>query len=224
MRGSDNNLNQQPEPVRPENITVPQQIAALDGTVDDWWLLKLPIEAVVLAIVTVITLGQWAGDRIGEGIGWLQRTVEDYLRQNPPEQSLRNVYNGLRQIENELRQRGLPGVDKIDELQRLIRQPLQAKQKKDGEDRNPSQDRQLSRGETEALEEGGEDIHELKEGCPGGESKCDLYKDREGNIYVKPMVFRWLGFCAIRYAETPQIEMRPSKLMFSFFFIDYFLK
>jgi hypothetical protein len=87
MRGSDNNLNQQPEPVRPENITVPQQIAALDGTVDDWWLLKLPIEAV-----------------------------------------------------------------------------------------------------------------------------------------VKPMVFRWLGFCAIRYAETPQIEMRPSKLMFSFFFIDYFLK
>jgi hypothetical protein len=185
MSGSINNLNQQPEPVRPENTTAPQQIA-LDGTMDDWWLLKLPIEAVILAIVTVITVGQWAGDRIGEGIGWLQRTVEDYLRQNPPEQSLRNVYNGLRQIENELRQRGLPGVDQIDELQRLIRQPLQAKQEEEGADRDPAQDRQLGPGEIGALQEGGEDIHELKEHCPGGPSKCDLYKDREGNIYVKP--------------------------------------
>jgi hypothetical protein len=183
MSGSVNSLRQQPEPVRPENITAPQQIA-LEGTMDDWWLLTLPIELVILAITTVITLGQWAGDRIGEGIGWLQRTVEDYLRQNPPEQSLRNVYNGLRRIENELRQRGLPGAEQIDELQRLIRQPLQAKQEEEGADRDPAKDRQLSDGEIEALKEGGEDIHELKKGY--GSSRSDLYKDREGNIYVKP--------------------------------------
>ena len=60
-------------------------------------------------------------------------------------------------------------------------------------ERDGSQDKKLSNGEIEALEEAGEDIHELKEGCPGGVSKCDLYKDRQGNIYVKPKGSRGAG-------------------------------
>jgi hypothetical protein len=36
MSGSSvNNLNQQPEPLRPENTTAPQQLSALDGMMDD---------------------------------------------------------------------------------------------------------------------------------------------------------------------------------------------
>jgi len=60
-------------------------------------------------------------------------------------------------------------------------------------ERDGSQDKKLSNGEIEALEEAGEDIHEIKKGCPGGVSKCDLYKDRRGNIYVKPKGSRGAG-------------------------------
>jgi len=52
------------------------------------------------------------------------------------------------------------------------------------EDRDWRQDKKLSKQEIEALQEAGFDVHGLK-----GEksvSRQDLYKDRKGNIYVKP--------------------------------------
>jgi len=57
--------------------------------------------------------------------------------------------------------------------------PLQAS----GE-RNPAQDKLLTNGDIQTLQNAGHDIHELK----GGEnaSKYDLYKDTAGNVYVKP--------------------------------------
>jgi RHS repeat-associated protein len=51
-----------------------------------------------------------------------------------------------------------------------------------GASRNPAQDKKLTDREIEELEEAGIHPHELK---PGGASE-DLYRDREGNIYVKP--------------------------------------
>jgi hypothetical protein len=53
-----------------------------------------------------------------------------------------------------------------------------------GSDRDWSQDKLLSKGEIKKLEQVGEDIHELK--GKKNASKRDLYKDRDGNIYVKP--------------------------------------
>jgi len=51
-------------------------------------------------------------------------------------------------------------------------------------ERNFSQDKLLSKGEIKELQENGYDVHELKGGKNA--SRFDLYKDREGNIYVKP--------------------------------------
>jgi RHS repeat-associated protein len=51
-----------------------------------------------------------------------------------------------------------------------------------GSERNPAQDKKLTEREVKELEEAGHHPHEFK---PGG-SKEDLYRDREGNIYVKP--------------------------------------
>lgn len=50
--------------------------------------------------------------------------------------------------------------------------------------RNPAQDKLLTKGDIKKLEDAGFDVHELKGGKNA--SKFDLYKDREGNIYVKP--------------------------------------
>jgi len=52
------------------------------------------------------------------------------------------------------------------------------------DDRNPAQDKVLTKGEIGELEDAGYDVHELKGGKNA--SKYDLYKDRDGNIYVKP--------------------------------------
>ena len=51
-------------------------------------------------------------------------------------------------------------------------------------ERNPSQDKLLSKGEIKELQKNGYDVHELKGGKNA--SRFDLYKDKEGNIYVKP--------------------------------------
>lgn len=53
-----------------------------------------------------------------------------------------------------------------------------------GSDRNPAQDKRLSAGEIKQLQKAGHDVHEMK----GGEnaSKYDLFKDKDGNVYVKP--------------------------------------
>jgi len=52
------------------------------------------------------------------------------------------------------------------------------------EDRNPAQDKRLSNGEVKQLEKAGHDIHELKGGKNA--SKYDLFKDKNGNVYIKP--------------------------------------
>lgn len=64
---------------------------------------------------------------------------------------------------------------------------FQSKKKKEsnnGDGRNAANDTPLSKDEIERLKEGGVDIHELK--GKKNASKRDLYKDAEGNIYVKP--------------------------------------
>lgn len=74
-------------------------------------------------------------------------------------------------------------------IENVVRGILQFKKEDsdpDDPERDGSQDRKLSDGEVDRLIEAGEHPHDLKEGCPGGVSKCDLYKDRQGNIYVKP--------------------------------------
>lgn len=52
------------------------------------------------------------------------------------------------------------------------------------EARNPAQDKRLSKGEIKQLENAGHDVHEMKGGKNA--SKYDLFKDKDGNIYVKP--------------------------------------
>jgi RHS repeat-associated protein len=52
-----------------------------------------------------------------------------------------------------------------------------------GNGRNPAQDKKLSPGQIKKLKEAGFDPHELKEGGQG----TDLYVDRDGNIYEKPI-------------------------------------
>ena len=50
------------------------------------------------------------------------------------------------------------------------------------EERNPAQDQRLSKGEINGLKKGGEDPEALKEYNAG----LDLFKDKQGNIYIKP--------------------------------------
>ncbi len=53
--------------------------------------------------------------------------------------------------------------------------------------RNPKQDKKLTRQEIEKLQKGGEDIEGLKKYIEGGPSKGDLFKNpKTGDIYVKP--------------------------------------
>lgn len=51
-------------------------------------------------------------------------------------------------------------------------------------DRNPADDQRLSGGEVKKLDDAGHDVHELKGGKNA--SKQDLFKDKKGNVYVKP--------------------------------------
>lgn len=51
-------------------------------------------------------------------------------------------------------------------------------------DRNWQQDQLLSSGEIAKLKQSGIDVHDLKGGRNA--SKFDLYKDKDGNIYIKP--------------------------------------
>jgi hypothetical protein len=51
-------------------------------------------------------------------------------------------------------------------------------------DRNPKQDKLLTNGDIDKLQNAGHDVHELKGG--DNASKYDLYKDKQGNVYVKP--------------------------------------
>jgi hypothetical protein len=54
----------------------------------------------------------------------------------------------------------------------------------DPDDRDPAKDKKLSKGEIRKLKDAGYDIHDLKGGK--GASRYDLFKDKQGNVYVKP--------------------------------------
>ncbi len=51
-------------------------------------------------------------------------------------------------------------------------------------DRDPKQDTPLTSRDIKKLKDAGYDIHDLKGGKNA--SRRDLYKDSEGNVYVKP--------------------------------------
>jgi len=59
---------------------------------------------------------------------------------------------------------------------------FQSNSGEDDTERNPAQDQRLSKGEIGALKGGGEDPEALKENNAG----LDLFKDKQGNIYIKP--------------------------------------
>ncbi len=61
----------------------------------------------------------------------------------------------------------------------------------DSEDRNPQQDNQLTAKEIKDLKNAGYDIHDLKGGKHAAHR--DLYKDSDGNVYVKPKGGRGQG-------------------------------
>jgi hypothetical protein len=82
---------------------------------------------------------------------------------------------------------GLVGHDFRDESAGKGNKALSEEKKSDqesGSDRNSSDDQKLSPGEIEKLRDAGIDAEELKGGKATG--KLDLYKDKKGNIYVKP--------------------------------------
>lgn len=57
-----------------------------------------------------------------------------------------------------------------------------------GGGRNPAQDKLLTSGDIKLLESKGYNVHDLKEEFTGDSrvSRYDLYKDAQGNVYVKP--------------------------------------
>ncbi|NJN24300.1 MAG: hypothetical protein HC810_07830, partial [Acaryochloridaceae cyanobacterium RL_2_7] len=167
------------------------QIAYADT--GDLWLLDLPVKLVIAVITAIIIAGQWVGDKIGQGLNWLKDSVEKFIAHNPSERSLRDIAQRLRELKRDLINRGLPGAEQVQSLENLIRQPLKAKQRERGKDRNPANDKKLTDGEIGALEEGGVDIHDVKDDVPGGMSKGDLYKDSNGDIYIKPKGGRGYG-------------------------------
>lgn len=59
------------------------------------------------------------------------------------------------------------------------------------EERNLRQDRKLTRSEIILLQKAGIDIHEYKDDDHTGQR--DLYKDRQGNIYVKSKEVQGFG-------------------------------
>jgi len=54
----------------------------------------------------------------------------------------------------------------------------------DPDDRDPAKDKKLTKGEIKKLKDADFDIHDLKGGR--GASRYDLFKDKQGNIYMKP--------------------------------------
>lgn len=94
------------------------------------------------------------------------------------------IVNKLQEINDSLKYlRG--AVEGIVENVFLSKKKQQQNPSEDDETgRNPANDKQLTNDEIERLKEGGEDIHELKGGRHAAHR--DLYKDAEGNIYVKP--------------------------------------
>ena len=85
-------------------------------------------------------------------------------------------------------------VEKIKEfVQSVFHSENESEIDPDDPDRDGSKDRKLSDEEIERLQDAGIDIHEIKKDCPGGIAKCDLFKDRAGNIYVKPKRSRGPG-------------------------------
>jgi RHS repeat-associated protein len=89
---------------------------------------------------------------------------------------LETVEHGIASVWNKVNENEGPN----DEGEAVLRE--KAQQRECGE-RNPAQDKKLSPGQIKTLKEAGFDPHEFKEGGQG----TDLYIDRDGNIYEKPI-------------------------------------
>ncbi len=138
-----------------------------------------------------LTIGQ-SGDMYEQEADRVARQVVDQINAPPKIQA----DNTLEKAKAILQQAGEVTQNQIEALEDFIRGVFRSQtQDIDPNDpeRDGSRDRKLSNGEIKRLKDAGEDIHELKRDCEGGASKCDLYKDRDGNIYVKPKGGRGAG-------------------------------
>ena len=76
--------------------------------------------------------------------------------------------------------------------------------------RNPAQDKPLSKKEIRDLQDAGIDIHDLK--TKKGAAHRDLYKDKEGNVYVKPKGDSCEGECTgLNIYNLPKPRGRASE-------------
>ena len=132
---------------------------------------------VALTVTTGVVITIWLNNGGWEVIGRIPNAIDQ------------GIDNTLETAKAILQQAGEMTQNQIEALEDFIRGVFRAEtQDIDPNDpeRDGSRDRKLSNGEIQRLKDAGEDIHELKRDCEGGASKCDLYKDRDGNIYVKP--------------------------------------
>ncbi len=128
----------------------------------------------------------------GAFVVYLQRTEQDR------EEVLRVIVDWLSDTVDSVTDRIVAKLKNIHESASFLRDSIkgvvsnifQAK-KNSGDERNPASDKMLTPGEIKRLEDGGEDVHEIKGGKNA--SRRDLYKDADGNIYVKPKGGRGLG-------------------------------
>jgi hypothetical protein len=139
---------------------------------------------VALTVTTGVLITIWLNHGGWEVIGEIPNAIDQ------------GIDNTLEKVKEILQQAGEVTQNQIEALEDFIRGVFRAQtQDIDPNDpeRDGSRDRKLSNGEIQRLKDAGEDIHELKRDCEGGASKCDLYKDRDGNIYVKPKGGRGAG-------------------------------
>jgi len=136
----------------------------------------------VVTIVIWLNNGGWQkigeiADVIGKGIEGTLKELKEIL--NRAGEAARNQLDAIEDFV-----RGVLRSELSDESEESKEQEEQEGAQ---EERDWKKDRKLSDGEIKKLKDAGHDIHELKEDCPAGApSRCDLFKDREGNIYVKP--------------------------------------
>ena len=136
---------------------------------------------VAIGVATGVTITVWLNNggwqQIGEITNALGKGIEGTLKE-------------LREILNRAGEAARNQLDRIEDFVRNVfrSQESEESEEEEGEqERDWKKDRKLSDGEIKKLKDAGYDIHELKSDCPAGApSRCDLFKDREGNIYVKP--------------------------------------
>jgi Bacterial toxin 33 len=131
-----------------------------------------------------IVEGVFAEPAGGEAeLEWERRNAERQRRNQPLQSTNDNEKPKEQEKEQEPRQESAGNQPEQDPKKPKDKKPKDKKSESEKE-RNPAQDKELGKGEIKRLKEGDVDVHELKGGKNA--SKQDLFKDREGNIYVKP--------------------------------------